>query len=135
MSAVAYQLLVAHGAVADMETCRSRDAYAAATISAHLRELRGDPTICARLIDERYEDDVIGDVEPVRSLQGRNVNAYRVKYLLLGRWRLITGADWIKRRVAILAVMPRDADYEQDRPLWDRIEREYEELGFPRLGR
>lgn len=134
MSLVGYQMLIATGAVADMETCRSRDAYAAATISAHLRELRGDPTICARIIDEHYADAVIADVGPVWSLQEKRINAFRVKYVVLGRWRLITGADWAKRRIAILAVMPRDVDYQRNRPLWERIEKEYDELGFPRLG-
>lgn len=135
MSAVGYQLLLADGAAADLQACRSRDSYAAATISAHLRELRGDPTICARVVDERYADDVIGDVEPVWSLQKRRINAFRVKYVLLGRWRLITGADWQRRRIAILAIMPREADYEKDQTLWARIEKEYEDLGFPVMGR
>ncbi|KQS04518.1 hypothetical protein ASG11_09875 [Sphingomonas sp. Leaf357] len=135
MSVIGYQMLIATGAALDMEKCRSEDAYAAATISAHLRELRGDPNICARLVDEHYSDEVIGDVEPVWSLQSKRINAYRVKYLLLGRWRLITGADWPKKRIVVLAVMPRDADYEKNRGLWERIENEYDELGFPYLGR
>lgn len=130
-----YQLLITAGAQADLRGCKDQDRYAAALIATHLRELRNDPGRCACLIDEQYFDEVIQDVEPVWSLQRIRLNAYRIKFVMLGGWRVITGADHRSSRVAILAVMPRGDDYQQNQALWARIEREYDELDFPRLGR
>lgn len=135
MSDLGFQILVTSGARSDLQGCRAEDRYAAAIISTHLRELSQDAGRCECIIDEHHSDDVISDVEPVWDLQRLGINAYRLKYVLLGRWRVITGADRRLRRIAILAIMRRDANYQKDKALWERIKNEYEALDFPYLGR
>ena len=134
MHKAAYQLILSEGAQADLRECKAKDAYAAAVISQYLRELDNDIGACALLVDEHYSDDDIGSVEPLWSLQKEKMNAYRVRFILLGRWRVITAGDHRRRRVGILAIMERDANYQSDKELWKRIEKEYDELDFPRLG-
>ena len=54
---------------------------------------------------------------------------------MIHAWRIITAVDYPGRRVAVLAVMHRDENYEDNIELWARIEGEYDSFGFPRYGR
>lgn len=135
MSGVGFQILMTTGAKDDLNQCKVEDPDAAALLSSHLRELAGDSKRCSCLADEHYFDDVIESVEPLWDLQKQRMNAYRVRYILLARWRVITAVDHRAKQIAIMAVMHRDANYQQDRELWARIEREYDAIGLARLGR
>lgn len=127
-----YQLLISAGAKEDMQQCRDTDRYAAAKLSVLLRELHDDWRACEALVDERFQDDRIESVAPLWSLQDKRINAYRIRLVDVAKWRLITAVDHASRRVALLAVMRRDEDYESNSGLWSRIEREYDGYGFCR---
>lgn len=127
-----YQFLISAGAQGDMHQCRVDDRYAAAHISALLREITSDEGTCEALIDDRAADDVIESVTPLGTLQNKRINAYRVRLLEVGKWRLITAVDHPGKRVGLFAVMRRSDDYERHPTLWSRVEKEYDGYGFPR---
>jgi hypothetical protein len=135
MSGAGFQILITNGAKDDLIRCKARDPDAAAHISTHLRELAADAHRCACLADEHYSDELIESVVPLWDLQRRRMNAYRVRYILLDHWRVITAVDHPAKQIAIMAIMLRRANYQQDRDLWSRIEREYDGIGLARLGR
>lgn len=136
MSAVRrFQFLITAGAQADLAACKAEDRWAAAKIATLLREVTEDIVAAEALVDERYNDREIDSISGVWSLQDKRINAYRVRMVLVSRWRIITAVDHPSRRVAVMAIMPRDEDYEKSRELWERIEREYDALGFTRYGR
>jgi len=84
------------------------------------------------MIDEGYADDRIESIEGVWSLQQEQINAYRAKFIAIRHWRLIFIVDRPTVRIGLFAVMPRQADYQRDTALWQRIEREFDEYGFTR---
>lgn len=135
MSKAVYHLILSDGAQSDMHACRKKDGYAAAVIAQLLRELENDPGTCACLVNHDYSDDDIASVSELWSLQDVGLNAYRVRFVALGRWRMITAADHRKSRIGVLAIMPRDDDYEASPGLWARIKKDYDDLDFPLLGR
>jgi hypothetical protein len=53
----------------------------------------------------------------------------------VGAWRLLTAGDHRSRTVAVLALMHRDQDYENDQELIERLRESYDRLGFGKLGR
>lgn len=127
-----FQFIIADGAKADLQECREGDSYAAAKISELLRLVTEDVIAAEALVDERYIDEDIESVCPVWSLQDLRINAYRVRMVVIRAWRIITAVDHKGRRVAVMAIMPRDDDYEANTKLWDRIKGEYDGIGFPR---
>jgi hypothetical protein len=127
-----YQFLISHGAQEDLHECRRQDRYAAARITALLREVLSDQVACEALIDDREYDSAIDSVVPLASLHDRRINAYRVRMVEVGAWRLITAVDHRRHRIALLGVMPRADNYEENTDLWARIEQEYDGLDFPR---
>lgn len=127
-----YQFLISAGAEEDLHECRRRDRYAAARIATLLREISVDQVACEALIDEREYEPAIESVSPLWSLQDQRINAYRVRLVQVGAWRLITAVDHQKNRIALLGVMPRDDNYQENAVLWARIEQEYDGFDFPR---
>jgi len=127
-----YQFLLSEGARGDLNACRRRDPKSAAAVYVILQEIHSSERACEDLVDERFFDEVVESVQGLVSLQDRRINAYRVRLCDAGNWRLIMAVDHRSRRVGLLGVMPRSVDYEADRALWDRIEREYDGLGFAR---
>lgn len=130
-----FQFLISQGAKDDLKACKEEDSYAAAKISELLRDVRDDIIAGEALVDERFFDAVVESVRPVWSLQDKRINAYRVRMVVIHAWRIITAVDYPGRRVAVLAVMHRDENYEDNTELWARIEGEYDSFGFPRYGR
>lgn len=127
-----YQLLITEGAKADLRACRDDDRYAAAKVAELLRLISEDRLAIEALVDGRYSDDKIHDVSPIWSLQKKRINAYRVRMVLISAWRIITAVDHKDQRIAILAIMPRDDNYEDNKALWARLEQEYDAIGFAR---
>lgn len=125
-----YQFLITLGAEQDLRDCRDKDAYAAAFITVFLRELRSDPSYLEHMIDERFSDEKVEDIDGVWSLQNLRINAYRTKFVELHNWRLIFIVDRETARIGLFAVMHRSEDYEKNNELWSDIEREFDELGF-----
>jgi mRNA-degrading endonuclease RelE of RelBE toxin-antitoxin system len=127
-----YQFLITDGAMEDMNLCAKNDAFAAACIASLLQEVRGNPRYCKNMVDEHFADGHVEDICGVWSLQSQRINAYRVKLIEINKWRLIFVVDHKSQRIALIAVMKRDNNYQKDRPLWARIEREYDAIGFTR---
>lgn len=125
-----YEFVITQGAQRDMEQCASQDRVAAACITNFLRERMCDPTYRACVIEEDYSDDFVENIAPLQSLLKQRINAYRVKMVNLSRWRLIFIVDHKSRRMGLFSVMHRDQDYQRDRNLWARIEREFDAHGF-----
>lgn len=128
-----YSFLITQGGRNDLVHCRETDAWAAARISALVREIAAHRFYAEWLVDPSYTDDAILSVGELASFRALKVNAYRVKLVEIAKWRLIVAVDHPTRRVAIMAVMPRSDDYEKNTELWSDIEREYDELGFTRV--
>lgn len=127
-----YGFEIASGAKIDLRDCKEQDAFAAAYLATFLRELVGGERSVETMIDEHYADDEIVDICQVATLQQKRINAYRVKLVSLRHWRLIFAVDHPTKRIALMAVMHRDKNYEQNVQLWNDIEREYDDLGFAR---
>lgn len=128
---MAYQLLISAGAKEDLHDCRKADSWAASQLSAFLREVRDDAIASEALADERTFDHEFS-VELLGYLHDKRINAYRVRVVTVAKWRIITAVDHRQKRVGVFAVMFRDKNYEADRELTARIEKEYDEYGFPR---
>ena len=128
-----YTYLITQGGRDDFAHCRDSDSWAAARISAFLREVALGNIYPEWLVDPTYSDDVVLDIGELASFRSAKVNAYRVKFIEIAKWRMIVAVDHPTRRVAVMAIMPRDDDYEKNSELWSDIEREYDELGFTRV--
>lgn len=116
-----------------MLVCQKEDPWAASRISVLLREVVSHNFYAQWLTDPTHADDVILDIGELVTFRVIKINAYRVKFVEIGKWRLITAVDHPTRRVALMAVMHRDDDYQSNKELWADIEREYDEHGFTRI--
>ena len=129
-----YHFATDEGVVEDLRRCRREDRDAFDQIVVFIQELRNDIRLCEQLIDETYSDDVVSMVDPLRTLQAERFNAYIVKLYSLGSWRLLSAGDRRSKKVALLAIMHRGQNYEQDSVLIQRLKDSYEKLGFSKLG-
>lgn len=132
-SVLGYNFLITQGGRDDLVSCRKDDPWAASRISVLLREIAQHKVYAEWLVDQTYSDEMILDIGELASFRSLKVNAYRVKFVEIAKWRLIVAVDHPTRRVALMAVMPRADDYEKNTPLWKDIVREYDELGFTRV--
>jgi hypothetical protein len=130
---MAYQFLISAGAQEDIRDCYAADPYAGRKIRVLLQEVVADQRCCEALVDPHVYDDAIESVEPIWSLQDEKINAYRVRLVEVGAWRLIVAVDHRASRVGLFAVMLRSDEYEKNKPLWARIEKEFDDYGFARL--
>lgn len=129
-----YFFATANEVVDDLRRCRLKDRDAFDQLIVFIQELRNDLRLCEQLIDEHYADDVIRMVDPLRSLQAEKLNAYIVKFHDVGAWRVLTAGDRRTRKVALLAIMHRNQNYEKDHDLMTRLRKSYESFGFSKLG-
>ena len=97
-----------------------------------LQETYADPSRCERLIDEHYTDGLIEIVKPLVRLQEVGANAYIVKTVNIGSWRIITGGSQVTHEVLVLAVAHRSEVYTEER--LKEVLDDYEEGGIPKLG-
>lgn len=128
-----YQFLITACARADLLACREDDPWAAARISVLLREVASHRVLAEWLVDPTYADDTVRNIGELVSFRAKKINAYRVKFVEIAHWRLIVAADHPTKRIALMAVMHRDVNYDENQDLWKDIEREYDELGFTRV--
>lgn len=132
-SAADYSFLITQGARDDLIYCKQQDPWAASRISAFLRELASRNVYPEWLVDPNYSSEAVDDVQELFSFRAVKINAYRVKFVEIRSWRLIVAVDHPTRRVALMAVMPRKDDYENNTALWAAIEQEYDYHGFTRI--
>jgi len=127
----------------DLAELAKRDAPAAARIFALLDEISGDPTAVESLTDDHFSDAGRGyDVSWLRrAAHSERLNLWRLKLfglLAADTWvrqRIIYAVDGQDQTVWIVAVMPRDEEYELDSPRFRRIRNEYHHFGIPLLPR
>ena len=129
-----FEFIMADEATADLRELRYRDRDAFDEIIILLQELRNDIRACEQLTDEHHSDDVISIVKPFEALQRERLNAYIVKLYEAPHWRIITACDHRAKKVAILAFMNRNVDYEKDAEFMERLKGSYEALEFTTLG-
>ncbi|HZF43104.1 MAG TPA: hypothetical protein VEZ48_06815 [Sphingomonadaceae bacterium] len=128
-----YELLFDEGGIrADLKACRERDRYAFSYIIVALGELRANPSTAENFVMVGWQDETVEDVAWIESLQREGINASRVKIWDVKDWRMIFFADHKRRRAALVAVMPRNDNYEKNTILWSRLREAYERLGFER---
>jgi hypothetical protein len=115
----------------DVDDCLNEDPDEAAVIIAIIEELQGDRGQCERLINEAYEDEAIQSVKQFKALQDRYYNAYTVRLLEVDNWRLITAVDHRQHIIALLYIMRRDEDYDDE--VQRRVISAYEKLGLYKI--
>lgn len=129
-----FKLIVDENVAADLIHIKESDPYAHRHILVFLQEIRGDQIACENLVDEYYSDDTIENIVPFWHLQRERLNVHRIKLIEVKGWRIIVAGDHRQREVAIMAIMNRDQDYQNDNQLIKRLRKSYENLCFPRMG-
>ncbi|HEV7343167.1 MAG TPA: hypothetical protein VGN68_16190 [Sphingopyxis sp.] len=129
-----YKLIVDGHVSGDLAQVRTKDRYAFAKLYVFLEELKGSIDDCAKLADEHFADETIENISPFWFLQDRKYNVFRLKLVEIHGWRILTAADHRNREIAILAIMERSQDYQNDPKLIERLKASYEKLGFYRFG-
>lgn len=117
----------------DIRQCLHDDPDEAAVIIALIEELRGDRSLCERLIDVGFEDDDVRSVKEFAALQKQRCNAYTVRLWEVDNWRLITAVDYQQRQIALLYVMRRDENYSER--VQNAVISAYERLAFRYMGK
>jgi hypothetical protein len=130
-----YTLVVADAVTADLRRVKEESLHARDQIIIFLQELRGDQILCENLINEHYADATIDSIEPFWFMQRQRLNVYRIKLCMVGNWRILTAGDHHQRKIAILAIMHRQQNYEADAELIERLRDSYARLNFTELGR
>ena len=125
-----YRLVVDSEVAVDLIRMRSSDRAAYDELQVFFEDLQGDADWCRAIADPAYSDHQIESVEPFWHLQEERKNAYRIKFYNVAAWRVITAADHRAMKVAILAIMHRDQDYERDKAFVERLRTSYESLGL-----
>ncbi|MEZ5680702.1 MAG: hypothetical protein R3E14_05335 [Erythrobacter sp.] len=135
MSQVArrYRLVVAEGVAADLIRVRKEDSGAFDELQVFFEDLEGDESWCACIADPSYSDSQIESITPLWYLQRERRNIYRIKFIEVASWRVITAADHRGKRIGILGVMHRDQDYEADPVFSERLRQSYDALEFASL--
>lgn len=125
-----YRLVVDTEVAADLIRVRSSDKAAYDELQVFFEDLQGDSDWCQAIADPSYSDHQIESVLPFWHLQGERKNAYRVKFYNVASWRVITAADHRSMKIAVLAIMHRDQNYQQDSAFIARLRKSYDSLGL-----
>ncbi len=128
-----YRLVVAEEVAADLIHVEQVDPLAYDELQVFFEDLEGDDSWCACIADPSYSDDQIENVIPVWFLQKTKRNVYRIKFIEVASWRVITAADHRNRKIGILAIMHRRQNYEEDPILAERLKGSYDALEFASL--
>ena len=128
-----YRLVIAEGVAADLARVQQDDPSAYDEMQVFFEDLEGDESWCACIADPTYSDSQIENVKPLWYLQSEGRNIYRIKFVEVGGWRVITAADHPGKRIGILGIMYRKQDYESDPVFSQRLRRSYDALEFAAL--
>ena len=127
-------LFIHDDAIADLKTLRQTEPKAAAMIVALLEALKGDPNLLDRLTQHDYGAYHSADFHVSKWQeqwrQGRDL--WRLKVWNLEdqglRYRVVYAFMPQKQRYHVLAIAPREFDYDSNHPLSQRILRAYQAL-------
>ena len=128
-----YRLVIDKQVAADVSRVQREDSNAYDELQVFFEDLSGDDSWCACIADPNYSDEQIQDIVPIWTLQDEGKNVYRVKFVEVAGWRVITAADHIAKKIGILAIMKRDQDYQSDPVFIERLRKSYEALEFSAL--
>lgn len=124
-------LFVHDDAKADLLALRVSEPQAAGRILALLEQLEGDPDLLDRLTQHDYSSADI-HVSRWQSQWRKGRNLWRLKVWDLEskgiHYRIIYAFEPKKQHYHVLAIAPREFDYDADHPIGQRILRAYEEL-------
>ena len=129
-----FSLIVHTDAEQDLEGLWSSDAKAAATILAFLEELGGDQDLLDRLTQHDYghRKDAAIHVSKWFEFWNKGKDLWRLKIWSLERegrqYRVIYAYVPSRREYQILAIAPRDFDYDIHHPLSQRLLRAYQDI-------
>jgi hypothetical protein len=127
-------LYVHHDATADLRALRDREPQAAGRILALLAQLEADPDLLDRLTQHDYGAYRSADFHvskwQAQWRQGRDL--WRLKVWDLEdkglRYRIVYAFEPRKQHYHVLAIAPREFDYDASHPISQRILRAYQEL-------
>lgn len=127
-------LFIHEDAAADLSKLRQTELQAAAKIVALLEELKGNPDLLDRLTQHDYGAYHTADfhVSKWEAQWRRGRDLWRLKVWVLEdqglRYRIVYAFIPQKRHYHILAIAPREFDYDANHPISQRILRAYESL-------
>lgn len=128
-----YRLIVDELVAADLTRVRFADPAAYDELQVFFEDLESDVSWCQAIADPHYQDLQIESVAYFEYLQSEGKNVYRVKFYNVRDWRIITAADHIGKIIAILAIMERCQDYQNDSDFISRLRKSYDALGLASL--
>jgi len=129
-----FRLFVHDDAETDLEDLWSNDHVAAARITVLLEECQGNQDLLDRLTQHKFGADRSADIDVSmwQEQQQKRRNLWRVKIWDLEnkglRYRIVYAFIPQKHTYHVLAVAPREFNYDESHPLTQRILRAYEEL-------
>lgn len=121
----------------DLDLLWEEDEDGAAEIETALEEIGADPRLMGRLTERKFRniDKPAFDVDVFEALWKKGYNLYRLKFWDwtggLLPYRVIYAHDPRSDIFHVLAVVPRDFDYDPQHPIIARVRAEYEQLGIP----
>ena len=128
-----YKLAIHQSAGGDLEALAQlpETAQVAAKVFELARELRANPSLLVNLLDHGYRTNEI-DVSRFQAHWRRGKDLWRLKLWDLEdaglRYRIIYAYDVRSYCFHLLAVAPREFDYDDQHPLTQRILRDYGDL-------
>jgi mRNA-degrading endonuclease RelE of RelBE toxin-antitoxin system len=129
-----FSLFVHDDAKTDLRNLREREPQAARRLLALLQQLQGDPDLLDRLTQHDYGAKRSADfhVSKWHAQWRRGRDLWRLKVWDLEnkglRYRVVYAFDPRTRRYYVLAIAPREFDYDENHPLSRRILNAYNAL-------
>ncbi|MDP1697908.1 MAG: hypothetical protein Q8L45_09020 [Xanthomonadaceae bacterium] len=129
-----FRLFVHDDAVTDLEYLWTNDPAAAARIAVLLQECEGNQDLLDRLTQHKFGADRAADIDVSmwQEQQQKRRNLWRLKIWDLEnkglRYRIVYAFIPQKHFYHVLAVAPREFNYDESHPLTQRILRAYEEF-------
>lgn len=129
-----FALSVHEDAEADLEDLYKRDQRTVLAIAALLEELSGSQELLDRLTDHDFGKNRKEEFHVSKWLEQwrKGHDLWRLKIWRLERhgiqYRIVYAFIPIKRQYIVLAIAPRDFDYDESHPITQRILRAYREL-------
>jgi hypothetical protein len=124
----------------DIAALAQSDRTAAARIYALVEEISGDQAALESLTEDHFSDEERSfDVTWLRGAARSRLNLWRLKLFSLQQtdsWinhRIIYAIDGRSQAIWLMAIMPRNENYDEGSPRFRRIRREYEYFSIPLL--
>jgi hypothetical protein len=124
----------------DIAELAQSDRTAAARIFALVEEISGDQSALESLTEDHFSDEERSfDVTWLRRAARAKLNLWRLKLFSLRRtdsWvnhRIIYAVDGRSQTIWLMAIMPRNENYDENSPRFRRIRQDYQHFNIPLL--